>query len=606
MSEIKNTTVSKVLETFTNETIQEAFTQIENKIANLISVTSKDFLKLNDKFKLYYNDIKEISNQSSVSFEEITSENQSKYIESLNDNSKRYHDILESVEYQIEKCFSILKNINKNFNVINLNILNYKQNLKTLKFLITNLKLVSVTSESQQSFDTINKLINSITTIYPCFDENFKVSNKMYQNSLKTIESLKEKIDTSKRLLTHFSNAILNAENKFNEALRILPQLNENSNKCSIGLESIITNLQFQDIVSQKIDHIKKTHNQILEKLANENTAKLKDSFQIQKARTYVQISDICGLQAAQLIHSNKEYQHALSTITTKFSEIGEVIESIYNICHDFFEDSSKKDGFTVSDLLNDLNSYSAFAKEINLISNIFELQIESLILKSESIIECFNKIDEFTKHLKEFNNTINEVNQRSGAKRLSQNNIKQIASISDELEKTANTLFAIKSDNQKLMKFLRKEFHDVYLKNNHEKNVSQLNKESEEHVRNIVEIYRHANTILTSTLSNSSSIAGKIKNAFDEVEYYDLFESETENIIQILNNLHSKLREEDKLALRNSEDLENIKDNYTVDSEHKVHDSFTNNIDSIKNVLFDDSLFTGNESKNDENLELF
>lgn len=608
MPQNKNKSIKNVLNSYAIEDILDNFSNIEKQIENLIATSSEDFLNLNKRFKKFYNDVNHISEQSADVFKGITNNTQTAYVTELNQIADNYKDIYNSIEYQIHKCYAILKNISKNLNFINLNIRNFKQNLKTLKFLITNLKIVSITNENNKNITEIDNLIEHINSIYPCFDDSFNISNKVFTSSLQTIISLKEKLDYSNNVLQTFNSSINITGDKFNEALRIMPILNDNADKCSLGLSKIITNLQYQDIISQKISHVKKTHNTLIRKLQEHDKHPNTTSYLKNKAGLYVQISDISGLQAAQLIHANKEYQKALENIISQFTGIGEIIESISGICKDYFEHSNneKKETFEVT--INNLNLYQEFGKELQLINNLFELQIESLILKSESLIKCYSKIQDFNTTLDNFTNQVTKHSASSGAQRLSSKTIRQIVSISTELGKISKNLSAIKNDNEQLMKFLQKEFHEGYLKQNHEANIASQSAKAERAIEQITKTFKNSHNTIAETLDNSSQISAKVKLAIQEVKYYDLFESEIETIIKQLNELNRNLKIQDKDAFRELNEFDDLKQTYTMESEYAVHERFESDLQTNKDLnLFDDDLFDQKDiSDDDDNLELF
>ncbi len=68
--------------------------------------------------------------------------------------------------------------------------------------------------------------------------------------------------------------------------------------------------MQYQDIINQKINHIQKTHNNLYKE--TDRIFKLPKTFFNEKAKFFIQIRDIAGLQTVQLIHIDKEYKTAV------------------------------------------------------------------------------------------------------------------------------------------------------------------------------------------------------------------------------------------------------------------------------------------------------
>jgi len=609
MSKNKQNSIRKVLDSFSTNEITGIFNDIDNKVGHLIQCSGNDFLKLNNHFKNFFNEVNEISGKSSEIFEEITNTQQFGHIQTLNELAVSLRDILHSIDYQVQKCYAILKNITKNTNLSNLHVKNFKQNLKTLKFVVTNLKIVSITSESNKNIQEINKLLDAIDRIYPCFDQKFLSSYKLFNNSVQTLWSLKEKTENALNNIEQLVITIKNIEQKLNDATALIPALKENTNKCSDALSKIITNLQYQDIVKQKIDHVSAIHKKVtsqLTKIADEG--KNNDQFLLNKAKLYIQISDLSGLQAAQLMHANKEYQHALSNITNQFIEISDLIESIASLSHTFFDKNETHDKENISTLIDNLQVHQEIGKELNLINNLFELQIESLILRSDTFLECFDQVSEFQQALNQFIENINKHSAKSGAQRLSHKTIAQVQTISTDLDNIADSLNNIKSDNVQLMQFLKKEFHGNYLKQSHENGINQSIQEVNIVSLKITTSFKKAYETLVKSLSSSSEVSRKIKKAIDDVEYYEIFEKEIESIIEILNEVNKKLKIEDADALREIQTVESAREHYTMSSEHDIHQQYTQTSEEADNI-FEDDLLAGikkSDTQEDDNLELF
>jgi hypothetical protein len=99
-----------------------------------------------------------------------------------------------------------------------------------------------------------------------------------------------------------------------------------------------------------------------------------------------------------------------------------------------------------------------------------------------------------------------------------------------------------------------------------------------------------------------SKKISSDIKTSIEQIKYYDFFDKVIEEIISKLNEIY--------LTLQNSNaggddkkmnHLDYLKSNYTMESEHIIHDSLTK--DSELDIFSLDSTSTDEE---DDNLELF
>ena len=69
-----------------------------------------------------------------------------------------------------------------------------------------------------------------------------------------------------------------------------------------------------------------------------------------------------------------------------------------------------------------------------------------------------------------------------------------------------------------------------------------------------------------------------QIKSSLQKVKYYDFFEKIIEEIIFELNNVYTKLRTNDSSnKTAQTSNIDQLKQNYTVKSQHKIHDTYIN-----------------------------
>ena len=63
------------------------------------------------------------------------------------------------------------------------------------------------------------------------------------------------------------------------------------------------------------MEHIQETHSDLLDELMEFKDAENNEVNVHNQAKCFIRVRDIAGLQAAQLIQSNKEYQNAIEII---------------------------------------------------------------------------------------------------------------------------------------------------------------------------------------------------------------------------------------------------------------------------------------------------
>jgi hypothetical protein len=108
---------------------------------------------------------------------------------------------------------------------------------------------------------------------------------------------------------------------------------------------------------------------------------------------------------------------------------------------------------------------------------------------------------------------------------------------------------------------------------------------------------------ILDENQQLSYKISEDIKSSLEQIKYYDYFDKVIEEIIQKLNEINIRLQNIDEsiAAGETHQTLETLKQRYTMQSEHVIHD----NISVHKNIDLQHLDSTGVD-EDDDNLELF
>ena len=128
--------------------------------------------------------------------------------------------------------------------------------------------------------------------------------------------------------ISFFMDSISCILNKINQ---FIPHLQEKTTACNERIAVIITNLQYQDIINQRIEHIQHNHLEIINELEQFNQNFNNTQIHI-KVKTFIRIRDITGLQAAQLIYANKQYRSAIDLIAVNIKNLNELLISINDL----------------------------------------------------------------------------------------------------------------------------------------------------------------------------------------------------------------------------------------------------------------------------------
>ncbi len=543
------------------------FTKVDKKINELIDCSVKDFELLNNSFKKYFSSLEVISKASkSFTF----------FLSSLNDDEDFVHlknqdEISKlSLNNSISTFLSNIKKLEEKLNYYLLIIKNLSQDLSTIRLLFSNLRFdpfietdnaianqqIKSTAESLSKLESeINSLHSILNNIIIFVDEGF----------ISALELYIEQFEIIKDCYNHIGQLSIVAK-------KHLLQINELEEKRNSSASEIITNLQFQDIIRQKIEHVQEAH----EELRND-LIKVKDEEDSLNPEKLFQIRDITTLQSAQLIHSNQEYQTAVETILSKISELNTLLNKYQSIWNHFCIPERSKLLSIKSRLREHINILNTQSFSLTHIAEKFESNIDMLS----------NKINNLHKYLNKGKFELNSFSK---------------------LQETFMKLEEKYSDSEKYnalkqLKFELNKFETEYTKLDDELNNFKVNftnnkiiplEDYKQDVKIIIEFSERNSKYFTNSLSNE--IDGLFKtpveihsnNSFNIKggSYYKNFEDEIGKIITLFDNLLLKINiGKNDIDIKT---LEHLKKNYTMESERRVHNLIsqqnnTNTVDKSK-----------------------
>ncbi len=594
MKEEKKTKLNK-------EELVETFSGIDGRIAELHDHSSEVFLQLNSYLKDYYAKINIISENASRIFETIIGDDQHNLVDQLDILYNGIRDYKILAESENRKGVANLNELNNIVSYLLMDIRNLNQNLITLKYLITNYKLVSsyeVTDLEAKS--NIQLWYDSSEKIHPFINKAIAEIEKLKLIVYELLNNGKVEFKDSTRNIVELSEDIKGIYRTFvdktGESEHYFPMLKEKAAHSSESIGNIITHLQYHDIIRQKIEHIQKSHLKIIDMLRKDET--LTEENQVASSEIVVDhIADIVALQAEQLILVSKEYQNALKVITHNFKSIAEDTSSISRISNEFSTDDRNQ--------------------EITLLEKIkTKLDQGILMLDSNRITIVNSDLARITKQI----GKIKELVEKEIADPL-------MIMEKEKLLKTGKDL-SLKGENPKILGIIYLIYNLAEdLSNNRKDLIIRLNElctlnaklkepladiglgsiSEQEQIRLMVKITQildkldtdnaKLDQVLKQNDSLNDDILEKIEGTINKVDYYDLFEKVINEVIERLNYVNLNLSDGEQNSQRRAtrESLKDLESFYTVDSERKIHQQF----------LGDES-GDGSEEQPEDDLELF
>jgi len=547
--------------------------EINNEIDFLIKTSSEDFLALHSNFTYIYKFISDLITGIKSETDFYSDEENLKFIREAQKMMRMLNKESGRDNRYIQKLIEIYNNLERTLDCLFLAANNFNQDLKTLKLLSANLKLDPVTLHLAYALDRQIRIIsqssaNFIYQIKLLLDEIKKSKSALHSFNNSNTDPVSSVANNIARMVDLFGMTY----KKCNDFKPLLKEMIKRSSESS---SAIITQLQYQDIVKQKIEHIEQAYNEIIKKLENISEPENAENSDI--IAFLLQLKDISELQASQLVFANKEYQNALQIINEKYLDLIELVDKILkryrNACSGQPEENAynKNTGikpiqYEVSGLINTIDSILSI--NINTISEKMHLFQDTLLLQKNTCRDIAAVISANNDQKAKTGNVIyNQVHKV--VDNLEKNNELLEYHLSDCLEQSSN----IEWLKQKMYAILSLE-------------AETINKYNSRHIG--------SSRVMPEDLKE---LPGDLIKTVQEVKYYRVFNLEIEKIIDRLNKIAEVIQVEVTLQESDNQEVELLKKRYTVGSEHIIHNEFS------KKKAWNGGFSDENKISNDNNL---
>lgn len=589
--------------------ISLVFNKIDDQIIDLHKCSSDDFLGLSTDFKRYYSNSKGISDKAGEIFTLLSEESNKNLFNELQTLYKDLNKIQTQSRLNLRNTTDNIKCIKTFLEQLFIPIKNLKQNLSTLKFLIANINLgeielsTKVKSDWENSLKASFALLNDYREICNSCEKNVLSIESNISAILSDLDSFcHSNTNDFENLINNIHYAIIFFAEKHEEVKLQIPELTLKTKNNSQNISEIITNLQYQDIIRQKIEHIQKGHSKIQPELQELYEKDCSDSQK--EAQLYQKVKDIAGLQAAILVSANKEYQVAIEKITSKFIEIGDDMVGITSICTRLNSSQDNISDLHLVEMLDRLCNSEQLLTSFIERSNFFHTQIKTINEPLVKVIaELSNLVEISNKNSAAIQAVVSVVSSNIEKDSTANSNLSHLNEVIKDINQFENSIQSIISQlikckgefEVKLQQLDNSVVNDSTVK----KAVSSINS-----VLKQVEIKGESIKYLLNEISNQSQgIVQEIKDSIKRIKYYDLFEKSINSIIADLNHLHSKLSGSELDESARAENLKTMKGLYTMETEHKIHDKIVSQGEGLPAQTSDEQ---AEDQNNSEEVELF
>jgi hypothetical protein len=238
--------------------------------------------------------------------------------------------------------------------------------------------LLAIESSSEKMLEQIEKINFSTELVSKqlmllknnaCISES--VENSELKDELKKVAAGFRKISFNDYLPENFVNA-----------------LNNHTQKCFSHMGEVITNIQFHDIIRQKMEHIQLSQNELIKEINElESTNKNKEN----QLNLIVKIPEITDIQVAQLLYTNKDYQTSIEKITNQLLEVGNEMKALHVLYNSIHENSTTFEKGFVNQVVGVQNIFKTHFENLNsnwkkTTTKVTSLNIEYYNLKNEYI----------------------------------------------------------------------------------------------------------------------------------------------------------------------------------------------------------------------------
>ena len=255
------------------EEIVSLFEDVDQKIQDLHQCSADDFLGLNAKFKNFYKESKSVSSDATTLLALFSHEQNEQLKEELTAGRTELQLSLDSMKEQQYETLRLvhdlgdamsaylfpLRHINNEFGILNMELIALEVSFRTALL--------------QNNFDTVGfqQMIRDWEEFVYDITETKKLSQSFLEEceySLHHIELIGGRGLRSLVTLTELTEqGLILFDAKQKESNQNLPAIRAKSDSVAKSIADVITSLQYQDIIRQKMEHIQQAHVKLLDDL---------------------------------------------------------------------------------------------------------------------------------------------------------------------------------------------------------------------------------------------------------------------------------------------------------------------------------------------------
>lgn len=287
--------------------------------------TEKEFLSIGERLSDFYRRAGEIAGISSSVANLISGEEFSTGTNRFPGILERIKSYLEHSKSELHRVEISLKNILKTHDAVYLMMSGFKKIVKDLRMLGIHIKILS--SELAHDGGDFKNLAGDIVNLAGIIESKSnailiqsKSSDLLIRETILKVTTLKTGLDNLTMLIIEGTMSTLSSLTERHKLSSVTARnISSGSQEISQGIGKVLESLQIQDIVRQRLEHVKKSL-ETLDIILNKTDIDASDPKLIRE------ISNTCNFQTAQLDYSRDELLSAVKSIVENLRKIAKGI----------------------------------------------------------------------------------------------------------------------------------------------------------------------------------------------------------------------------------------------------------------------------------------
>jgi|GEM_PF-5696540 len=534
--------------------VQASFSSIERSIKNLKDCSNKDFKWLAGTFDQSVKSVKQLVDLSKSVFSIVEQESSAKLISDIENVFHLNESFLQEIRQFYLRIADLKSNTDFMQNLFLVYIESCIQDLKTFTLLGDNMVLsesyvknsevqTAIGNMAQYAFKSIHALKN-IYAIQNSFREQIDCFVYYFnEESFQTIGFADHPCHEAEREFK--KKQLLVEENSSIFAQR------ESSH--SNAFSEIVTNLQYNDIISQKIEHVSEIISNVSVRLKHIKLGEKDLELTLPNVKKAVE------LQSAQLVQINIDYQEAVKVIFKRLEELSENAADIALLIQAFRSKQGRRKSY-FSDLLQHLSlpeKYFETLKSVKKRLNESLQQAQDLYVDldraSNTLVECINGFvenkDYLSKHVQLQDLSVGIVSGKVA---------ENMSFVRNAVSHFNSQMLGVFKLGQKCENLSLEQLEDSYI--------------SLDNTISSFDTTLHGDIELATNIAET--LQKDVDSLLEKVSYYSMFESEAEFISKEMNAIVQILQSANEDVAVDSDFFDSLKQYYTMKSEHDIHDT--------------------------------